>query len=207
MLTPGSAARAGRLWTSRAPLTKEPRACVRLLPIHYSPRGCVPRAPLHCVVVCRLPQSLRARVNLQCANAVDVLRSLDKSACAARVLCASVHAPPFPVFRPGTGGNAAPRLTVVLWSFDQAPPTATYVAGKGHGAVARQSRSEGHHNTALSSGADAGATAEAHKTHTHHSGHTHAVQVRVPTHVTTHNEYPYATATPKRIGWPRGSCG
>ena len=32
---------AGRLWTSRAPLTKEPRACVRLLPIHYSPRGCV----------------------------------------------------------------------------------------------------------------------------------------------------------------------
>ena len=31
--------------------------------------GCVPRAPLHCVVVCRLPQSLRARVNLQCANA------------------------------------------------------------------------------------------------------------------------------------------
>ena len=87
--------------------------------------GCVPRAPLHCVVVCRLPQSLRARVNLQCANAVDVLRSLDKSACAARVLCASVHAPPFPVFRPGTGGDAAPRLTVVLWSFDQAPPTAT----------------------------------------------------------------------------------
>ena len=99
--------------------------------------GCVPRAPLHCVVVCRLPQSLRARVNLQCANAVDVLRSLDKSACAARVLCASVHAPPFPVFRPGTGGDAAPRLTVVLWSFDQAPPTATHFSEPPHSVVSR----------------------------------------------------------------------